>query len=148
MSAAVGFEEGQVCGREGCEGRIETRASKDCSCHISPPCHSCTAPRNFCPECDWDEAGEPKPEPKPATPAEKDFWAAWSKEQARLSNLPLDNTKVSWRSVAHSSCSMVKEGVCPEGTTREEVRKLVDGTFGGRFESFGGGRFKFIAYTD
>jgi len=29
--------------------------------------------------------------------------------------------------------------------TAAEVRKVVDGTFGGRFEQFGGGKFKFIA---
>lgn len=28
------------------------------------------------------------------------------------------------------------------------VAKKVVGTFGGRFERFGGGKFKYIAYTD
>ena len=80
--------------------------------------------------------------------SEKDYWAEWAKEQDRLRNMPLDNTKVSWRSKSHSSCSMIKEGVYPEGMTMGAVRKEVDGTFGGRFEQFGGGKFKFIAYTD
>ncbi len=61
---------------------------------------------------------------------------------------PLDNTKIDYRSKGHSSCSMIKEGVYPEGTTQEEVRNVVNGTFGGRFISFGSGRFLFIAYTD
>lgn len=56
---------------------------------------------------------------------------------ARWEPRPLDATKVDWH-----------KGVYPEGTGIEEVRKLVDGTFGGRFEHFGGGKFKFIAYTD
>lgn len=43
---------------------------------------------------------------------------------------------------------MIKEGVYPDGTTIQEVRKVVDGTFGGGFESFRNGKFKFIAYTD
>ena len=64
----------------------------------------------------------------------------------------LDPTKVDFVSKLHSSCSMIKEGVYPQSgndaADREMVRKEVDGTFGGRFESFGGGRFKFIAYTD
>lgn len=30
----------------------------------------------------------------------------------------------------------------------EEVSKVVNGTFGGRFEYFSDGKFKFIAYTD
>ena len=43
---------------------------------------------------------------------------------------------------------MIKEGVYPEGMTSQEVYKEVQGTFGGRFERFDSGRFKFIAYTD
>jgi hypothetical protein len=43
---------------------------------------------------------------------------------------------------------MIREGVYPDGTSQEQVRELVKGTFGGRFESFGGGKFRFIAYTD
>lgn len=147
-----GFEEGSTCGRDGCCGAIETRESENCSCHISPPCSSCTAPRNYCDTCDWDEADEPAPESKPLTQAENDVWAGWLKEQDRLRNLPLDNTKVSWRFKPHSNSSMIKEGVYPQSgndaADREMVRKEVDGTFGGRFERFGGGRFKFIAYTD
>lgn len=47
---------------------------------------------------------------------------------------------------------MIKEGVYPESGDRAadmaRVRKEVDGTFGGRFDYFGHGKFKFIAYTD
>ncbi|WP_031254266.1 hypothetical protein [Curvibacter lanceolatus] len=148
----AGFCEGDTCGRDGCTGVINVHPSENCSCHISPPCHSCTSPRNFCPECGWEEADEPEPEAKLQTQAEKDYWAEWRKEQERIDSLPLDNTKVSWRARSHSSCSMIKEGVYPQSgndsADREMVRKQVDGTFGGRFESFGKGKFKFIAYTD
>lgn len=61
---------------------------------------------------------------------------------------PLDATKIDWRNASHSNSSMIKEGVYPEGTTIGEVEKLVKGTFGGRFIQFGGGKFKYIAYTD
>lgn len=147
-TAEPGFAEGDLCARDGCSGRIAMRPSENCSCHISPPCGSCTAPRGFCSECDWEEVNDPEPAPTPQ--AEKDVWASWAREQDRLRRLPLDNTRVSWRSFSHSSCSMVKEGVFPFGTSREAVRKEVDGTFGGRFESFDEkrGTFKFIAYTD
>lgn len=148
MSAESGFEEGAICRRDGCQGVIEIEPVENCSCHISPPCSACTAPRAFCPECDWHERDEPEPEAKPPTQAEVDQWAAWRAEQERLAKAPLDNTKVSWRDKPHSSCSMIKEGVYPEGMTMEQVRKEVDGTFGGRFKHFGGGTFKFIAYTD
>ncbi len=140
-----GEDEGCVCGREGCAGILEYTNSENCSCHISPPCSSCCSVRLRCPECDWERQDESEPE---TTQAEKDCWAKWAQEQQRLHDAPLDNTKVSWRDKAHSSCSMIKEGVYPEGATLADVRKLVDGTFGGRFDHFGDGRFRFIAYTD
>ncbi|KKB61132.1 hypothetical protein WM40_25015 [Robbsia andropogonis] len=133
-----GFEEGDVCGRDRCAGRIETRSAENCSCHLSAPCGACTAPRNFCPECDWDEVDEPV-EPMPKAAAQPYVWPELR---------PLDPTRINWRNYAHSSFSMIKEGVYPEGTTLEDIRKVVDGTFGGRFAYFGNGKFKFIAYTD
>ncbi|MGF6633565.1 hypothetical protein OKW30_001385 [Paraburkholderia sp. Clong3] len=60
----------------------------------------------------------------------------------------LDTTKIDWHSKGHSSATMIKEGVYPPSATREDVENAVRGTFGGRFEHFGGGRFKYIAYTD
>jgi hypothetical protein len=147
-----GFEEGATCNRNGCTGSIHMRAPENCSCHISPPCSSCTAPRGYCDECDWEEVNESASEVQPMPQAEKDAWAVWVKEQDRLRSLPLDSTRVSWRDKSHSSCSMVKEGVYPQSgddaADRDMVRKKVDGTFGGRFDYFGNGRFRFIAYTD
>jgi hypothetical protein len=49
---------------------------------------------------------------------------------------------------------MIKEGVYPASVTTDELRKAIDGTFGGRFEYLTEpkdgkpGAFKFIAYTD
>lgn len=138
-----GYEEGSTCNRNGCTGCIQMRPSENCSCHINPPCSSCTAPRNYCPECDWQEEDEVVAINDHAVSVDRKtgVYKSWEPR-------PLDSTKVDWHSKSHSSCSMVKEGVYPEGTSREEVRKLVDGTFGGRFERFGNGQFKFIAYTD
>jgi len=79
---------------------------------------------------------------------DQDYWKAQREEWERLRNAPLDNTKVSWRYIPHTHFTMIKEGVYPEHMTREEVEKEVIGTFGGRFEQFGGGKFKYIAYTD
>lgn len=56
--------------------------------------------------------------------------------------------KLSYRSKPHSSCSMIREGTYPPFMTQEDVRKEVTGTFGGRFEYFERGKFRFIAYTD
>lgn len=41
-----------------CDGVIMLHHSENCSCHISAPCSSCTAPRFYCPECGWEEADE------------------------------------------------------------------------------------------
>ena len=61
---------------------------------------------------------------------------------------PLDNTKIDYHVKSHTHFSQICEGVFPEGTTREAVLERVRGTFGGRFEYFGNGGFKYIAYTD
>lgn len=60
----------------------------------------------------------------------------------------LDSTKIDYRSKMHTASTMIKEGVYPEGTQRGEVEAEVRGTFGGRFEQFGGGKFRYVAYTD
>jgi hypothetical protein len=137
-----GLCEGDTCKRDGCRGVIETHPVKNCSCHISPPCSACTSPRNYCPDCAWEEADDEfLNEDFAKSKRETGVYEVWSPR-------PLDPTKIDWRSQSHSSCSMIKEGVYPEGTTGEEVEKLVRGTFGGKFEYFGGGKFKYIAYTD
>jgi hypothetical protein len=60
----------------------------------------------------------------------------------------LDATKIDYHVKSHTNFSQICEGVYPEGTTPEQILEKVNGTFGGRFESFGNGRFKYIAYTD
>lgn len=137
----IGTEEGEVCGRDGCEGVIAYTKPENCSCYISPPCSSCTGTYLHCPECDWEVEEYTMNDFVVKTNTKTGVAETWKPR-------PLDPTKIDWHSKSHSSCSMIKEGVYPEGTTREEVRKVVDGTFGGRFEQFGGGTFKFIAYTD
>jgi hypothetical protein len=137
----IGHEEGELCGREGCDGRIAYTKPDGCSCHISAPCSSCTSTYLHCPDCGWEAEEMPFNDHIVTVNAKSGIYEAWRPR-------PLDPTKIDWHSKSHSSCSMIKEGVYPEGATRDEVRKLVDGTFGGRFEYFGDGKFKFIAYTD
>jgi hypothetical protein len=53
----------------------------------------------------------------------------------------------------HSSSSQIVEGCCPFDCTRETLivelkSRGLDGTFGGRIEQCGSGRFRYIAYTD
>lgn len=49
-----GADEGDICNRDGCTGRLELTESKDCSCHISPPCNSCLDIHSHCPVCGWE----------------------------------------------------------------------------------------------
>ena len=136
----IGFEEGAICHRNGCDGVIEFQKSENCSCHISPPCYSCTSVRLHCPGCGWEAEEQIINDYVVTINTKSHVYESWRPR-------PLDPTKIDWHNKPHSNSSMIKEGVYPEGTIIEEVRKLVDGTFGGSFAYFGDGRFKFIAYT-
>lgn len=138
-----GEEPGQTCNRNGCKGILEEEPRRDCSCHINPPCSACTEDRRYCPECGWrgDEEERIFAMNDFVVRERKGVYLEWKPR-------PLDKTKIDWHSKSHTNSSMIKEGVYPEGITIEEVRKEVNGTFGGRFEYFGNGAFKFIAYTD
>lgn len=48
-----GIEEGDGCGRNGCDGVMEIEPVKDCSCHIAPPCSACVEARVWCPKCGY-----------------------------------------------------------------------------------------------
>lgn len=137
-----GFAEGDVCNRSGCKGIIATHPSENCSCHIAPPCGSCTSPRNYCPVCDWQEVDDKVINDHVVSIDKKTgVYTSWTPR-------PLDPTKIDYHNKSHTHFSMIKEGVYPEGTTMKEVADVVRGTFGGRFEYFGNGKFKYIAYTD
>lgn len=142
-----GEEEGETCWRNGCAGVIALKEKEEgCSCHINPPCHSCITPREHCPVCDWDAEEEEKAEYM------NGFRMKVADDAVRTiisyERRPLDPRKIDYHSMSHSNSSMKKVGVYPEGTTRTQVEALVKGTFGGRFESFGDGKFSYIAYTD
>ncbi len=137
-----GTEAGQVCGRRGCGGVIEERRVENCSCHISPPCHECVEDKHYCPECEWQAKDDRVVNDYVVNiHPETSVCRTWTLR-------PLHTDRIDWHSFEHSGCSMRKTGVYPAGTTRGEVEKAVAGTFGGRFESFGDGKFDYIAYTD
>ena len=142
----VGLFEGDICLRNGCEGKIKLLETDECcSCHINPPCGYCTTPREYCPECDWTASDELKisningfhTRYNPKT----NEYAGWKRRE-------LDPTKIDYHIFSHTSSSQKCEGVYPEGTSAEDVEKKVKGTFGGRFTYFGNGKFTYIAYTD
>ena len=49
-----GMEEGEICGRNGCTGEIMSRGEGSCSCHLNPPCATCTAGIQ-CSICDFED---------------------------------------------------------------------------------------------
>jgi hypothetical protein len=130
------FEEGDECPK--CGSILGYPKVKDCSCHINPPCSACTSILLTCPKCCWEEDA----------PEYKEVLVVPGLHERVYKPRPLDNTKIDYRIRSHTHFSMIKEGVYPEGMSKGEVSAAVKGTFGGRFEYFGNGNFKYIAYTD
>lgn len=46
------YEEGEQCAIYGCDGRLVYQRSKECHCHISPPCAACVNALLVCNECE------------------------------------------------------------------------------------------------
>lgn len=67
---------------------------------------------------------------------------------AEMRQMLSEDNPIRKRTYPHSSSSMRLIGVYSEGVTQKQVADYCYGTFGGRFEHFGGGTFEYIAYTD
>lgn len=132
------LEEGDKCPEKNCKGIVDWPETEGCSCHIHPPCSACVDKLLICQDCGWEDD----------RPDHKEVMVAPGLSIREYAPKPLDNSKIDYRAKMHSSSSMIKEGVYPEGTTAAEVREVVNGTFGGAFIHFGGGKFSFKAYTD
>lgn len=150
-----GYTDGDVCGRalcstmaDGwplfCDGVIKMHASENCSCHIAPPCWSCTEVTAFCPACGWEESDDPLCVHAVNTYRLDSSGFVYAERTRRV----LDPTKIDYITTMHSSSSQKVTGVYPPGITQDQVRAVVKGTFGGRFSKFADGHFVFIAYTD
>ena len=140
-----GFDIGHVCNRNECKGVIaEYETELSCSCHIHPPCSKCTEDRRYCPECDWyskDDYVDNMNGFVIQVDSKTKNYNSWKRRD-------LDPSKIDFHVLSHTNFSQICEGVYPEGTTSAQVLEKVRGTFGGRFEYFGNGKFKYIAYTD
>lgn len=140
----LGYIEGEKCNRHGCNGIMKEHPVENCCCHINSPCSACTKERGYCPECGIEVIDE-------IQTTINDYICLVDRKTQKIWKYeprPLDPTKIDYRIKSHTDFTQICEGVYPEGTTEEEVRKRVNGTFGGRFEYFRNGKFKFIAYTD
>jgi hypothetical protein len=135
------YEEGDVC-PECLEGVLNYSPVRNCSCHINSPCSACTHRELECDKCGF-VPDEPEYIDVPIVLTEDTILSMREYKPREL-----DHTKIDYRIKMHTNSSQICEGVYPEGTTSEEVRRVVNGTFGGRFEYFRDGKFKYIAYTD
>ena len=136
------YEEGDKC-PECREGKLEYVRDGDCSCHISAPCSACVSMALECNKCGY-RPDEPEYDDVPLSNPFAETFISTRVYKPK----PLDRTRIDYRIKPHSSSSQICEGVYPEGTTMREVEEVVRGTFGGRFERFRDGKFKYIAYTD
>lgn len=136
------YEEGDCC-PECHKGKLHYPEVKNCSCHISAPCAACENNRLECNVCGY-QPDEPEHRYLPVTPPQFGPFILQRFDRPRK----LDSFRIDYRVKQHTAFSQICEGVYPEGTTREEVEMRVRGSFGGRFECFGNGKFKYIAYTD
>lgn len=135
-------EEGDRC--PNCHsGRLYYPPVVGCSCHINPPCSACVDNKLVCDKCGY-EPEEPESKIVALTSPSVGVWI----EEMVYKPRPLDKSRIDYRIKMHTHSSQICEGVYPEGATREEVEKKVRGSFGGRFEYFANGKFKYIAYTD
>lgn len=50
----VDLEPGSPCPQPGCDGKMTEAESRNCSCHISPPCSSCVDAGYVCTVCKWE----------------------------------------------------------------------------------------------
>ena len=50
----AGTEEGEICNRDGCKGKMGYEPVRDCSCHLYPPCSRCVDNPLVCLECEAD----------------------------------------------------------------------------------------------
>lgn len=139
----LGYCEGDICGRDGCDGVIELEPVRDCSCHISSPCWQHTEADMHCADCGWRAADDPLCVREIST-------ISLGGPLPDIQRRPrvLDPSKVDWVFEFHTASSMIKKGVYPLNMSRQEVEEKVRGTFGGRFNKFKDGFFEYVAYTD
>lgn len=129
-----------ICPTENCGTEMGSKKVENCSCHIGPPCSACVDAPLECTKCGHVQKIE----------LINDYRSVIKPDGTFLSWRPreLDKTKIDWHSKSHTNSSMIKEGIYPDGTSLKQVEDEVRGTFGGRFEYFAKGKFKYIAYTD
>ena len=58
LNFQIGYEEGDLCNRDGCRGIMGYNPVENCSCHINPPCSHCVENPCVCLECGEEVSDE------------------------------------------------------------------------------------------
>jgi hypothetical protein len=160
IKLSEGYDKGDVCNRNGCNGVIDEHDKEgSCSCHINPPCGYCTEPNTYCKSCGWDAKEEQNEyDAKQGELSKKNelYFEQQQREFEYARELfykkyrgEMHADKLEIRAESHTHFSMKKIGVFPKGSeTAESLRPKIKGTFGGRFTRLDDFRFEYIAYTD
>ena len=147
----IGYDKGEQCNRNGCDGILEENDSSDsCSCHINPPCSYCTTNRCYCEKCGWDGEDE-QYEPVTNESNHEDWYRKYRESRELFYNkfngkIPAEKLEI--RKESHTHFSMKVYGVHPPGYDLKNDMDKIRGTFGGRFEMKSPTSFIYIAYTD
>lgn len=142
-------EEGCKC-PECHEGTMAIPPTKNCSCHINPPCGACTEKLLTCDSCGWEFEPEPPPAP---TQSQVNSWAKYMEDMeaarqrghafshgGRVFNIRYDSS---------SGSTMVFSGQYEGPVTAKDIFDHIgDGTFGHRGPSLSNGRFTYTKITD
>jgi hypothetical protein len=145
-----GYYKGELCNRNGCKGVIDEHEKESgCSCHINPPCSSCTTNLEFCPICEWESEDEKHEYLEELAKNIKPM----SFKRKTLADL--DKSKVDWIVSNSWHSGMEITGVYPENLTMEKViEKLKDSGIRfdkicmGKFKHFSNGKFVYSYFTD
>ncbi len=140
MLTPLFLNESDLC-PESCGGKLVWPTVDNCSCHINPPCIPCVNNRLTCDVCGFVD-DSPESVDIPVVLGDPGI----SMREYRPK--PLSTTEIDYRVTMHTHFSQICEGVYPPGKTINDVLAKVKGTFGGRFEAFSDGKFRYIAYTD
>lgn len=103
------LEEGSACPQEGCAGKVEIAPSRNCSCHINPPCSSCVDAGYVCDTCGWESAERVEDEYDYKLPARSRY-----EEGSRRNEWTYTHTDNPFNSTPFTQCC----GVAAIGTDR------------------------------
>jgi hypothetical protein len=143
-----GYNEGDLCNRDGCKGTINVHDKEGCSCHINPPCSSCARTYEYCPECGWDHQEEADEEYRKRVVITDGLTYILPK---RRTLDDLDKSKIDWFCSGGWHSGTEVTGVYPEGTKMKEVLKALkvhENPNMPRFKRFADGIFTLTYFTD